>query len=108
MYWSTAAQLLKQSGHKVTMAEGGVQALEILRSDTYDLVLLDLLMPDLDSLEVLSNIKADPRLLKIPVIMVSGEESESMTKCIEAGAVSYLSKPVDATLLAEQIVACLH
>lgn len=104
----TAAQCVKQQGHEAALAEGGAQAMEMLRSDCYDLVLLDLLMPEMDGLEVLTGIKADPQLRAIPVIMVSGaDESESLAKCLKAGAVGNLSKPLDPRLLAEQIAGCL-
>lgn len=105
----TAIQCVKQQGHTVSMAEGGAQALEMLRSDKYDLVLLDLLMPDMDGLEVLTKIKEDPQLRGIPVIMVSGaDEADSIAKCIEMGAAGHLPKPLDPTLLATQIGTCLR
>ncbi len=105
----TGGQCIKQQGHEASMAQGGAQALEMLRSGRYDLVLLDLLMPEVDGLEVLTEIKADPQLRAIPVIMVSGaDEAESIAKCIETGAAGHLSKPLDPALLATQIGACLQ
>lgn len=104
----TAVQCVKQQGHTASIAEGGAQALEMLRSDKYDLVLLDLLMPNVDGLEVLAEIKDDPQLRRVPVIMVSGsDEAESIAKCIEMGAAGHLSKPLDPTLLTIQIGTCL-
>lgn len=100
----TAVQCVKQQGHRVSTAEGGAKALEMLNADRFDLILLDLLMPDIDGLEVLTKIKGDPELRDTPVIMVSGaEETESITKCIESGAAGHLPKPLDPTLLAAQI-----
>ena len=105
----TAAQCVKQQGHTAGMAQGGAQALEMLQSDRYDLVLLDLMMPDVDGFEVLTRIKADPRLQGIPVIMVSGDDdAESMARCIEMGAAGHLPKPLTPAQLADQIGACLR
>ena len=58
----TAAQCLKQQGHTACMAEGGAQALQMLRSERFDLVLLDLMMPGVDGFEVLTKMKEDPQL----------------------------------------------
>ena len=104
----TAAQCLKREGHTASMAYGGERALEMLNSGNYDLVLLDLLMPDIDGLEVLRHIKEDPRLDSIPVIMVSGdEEAETIARCDQMGAAAHLSKPLDPAQLATRITACM-
>ncbi len=104
----TAAQCVKQQGHTASIAEGGAQALDLLQSNTYDIVLLDLLMPEVDGFEVLMRMRQDQQLEKIPVIMVSGtDESESIAKCIELGAVGHLSKPLDPARLESQIAACM-
>ena len=99
-----AAQCVKQQGHTATMASGGLQALEQLESGKFDLILLDLMMPDVDGFEVLSKIVNDPGLQNIPVIVVTAtEEAGSVEKCIEMGAASHLKKPLDPELLAIQI-----
>jgi adenylate cyclase len=99
-----AAQCVKQQGHTAIMASGGKQALEQLQSDEFDLVLLDLMMPDVDGFEVLTKIMSDPRLKDIPVIIVTGtEEAGSVKTCIEMGAASHLKKPLDPELMAIQI-----
>ena len=104
----TAVQSVKQSGHTAAMADGGAAAKEMLQSDEYDLVLLDLMMPDVDGFEVLRHIRETPKLSGIPVIMVSGSGGpESKTKCLEMGARGYLSKPLDSELLNEQILGCM-
>jgi CheY-like chemotaxis protein len=78
---------LTRDGHRVTTAEGGRQALGLLEIDDFDLVLLDLMMPEMNGFEVLARIKADPRLHQIPVIMISAlDEVDSVVRCIEAGA----------------------
>ena len=105
----TAAQCVKLAGHTASIAENGVEALEMLQTDNYDLILLDLLMPDMVGFEVLKRIKDNSQLSTIPVIMISGaEETESMTRCIEMGACGFLSKPLDPTQLAKQLADCLN
>lgn len=100
---------LSRDGHDVVEAEGGQQALDILQDGDFDLVLLDLVMPGMDGYQVLRTIKSDLRLRGIRVIMVSGEqETESVLRCIEAGAEDYLPKPVDPVLLNARIGACLE
>ncbi len=97
---------LTRDGHRVTTAEGGRQALGLLEVDDFDLVLLDLMMPEMNGFEVLARIKADPRLHRIPVIMISAlDEVDSVVRCIEAGAEDYLPKPFNPVLLKARINA---
>jgi class 3 adenylate cyclase/CheY-like chemotaxis protein len=100
---------LAREGHDVAVAAGGVEALEMLRRDEFDLVLLDLMMPDLNGFEVLAQMKADDGLRNVPAIMISAlNEMDSVIRCIEAGAEDYLSKPFDPVLLRARINACLE
>jgi class 3 adenylate cyclase len=100
---------LSRDGHEVAEADGGRKALEMLEQDTFDLVLLDLLMPDMNGFQVLQTLKNDPRLRDIRVIMVSGQqETDAVMRCIEAGAEDYLPKPFDPVLLDARINACLE
>jgi class 3 adenylate cyclase len=100
---------LSHDGHQVTKAESGRRALEILTLDEFDLILLDLMMPDLNGFQVLERLKADERLHDIPVIMISGlQETDSVIRCIEAGAEDYLPKPFNSVLLRARINACLE
>src|SRR5436309_22066 len=88
---------------------GGCAALEALRTAPADLVLLDVLMPDLDGYDVLQQLKADDGLRDIPVLMISAlDEIESVVRCIELGAEDYLAKPFDPVLLRARIGACLE
>ena len=74
---------LEQQGHQVCLAENGLQALEMLAEESFDLVLLDILMPEMDGHEVLARMKADNRWRDIPVIVISAlDEMESAIKCI--------------------------
>ena len=102
-------QGLKQQGYDSTQAEDGVQALELLAERSFDLVILDILMPNLDGFEVLSHMKSDGVLRDIPVIVISAlDEMDSVIKCIRMGAEDYLSKPFDPTLLEARVGACLE
>ena len=100
---------LSHDGHHVARADSGRRALEILEVEEFDLILLDLLMPDLNGFQVLELLKADERLHDIPVIMISGlQETDSVIRCIEAGAEDYLAKPFNPVLLRARISACLE
>jgi len=91
---------LEQQGHTVASAENGKQALEMLRAKTYDLVLLDIEMPELNGFEVLEALLKDPELRDIPVIMTSAsDELDRVVKCIEMGAEDFLTKPLNPILL---------
>jgi adenylate cyclase len=100
---------LVHEGHAVVSAASGQAALAILGQEKFDLILLDLLMPDMNGLEMLERLKADERLYGIPVIMISGlSETEAVIRCIEAGAEDYLPKPFNLVLLRARINACLE
>jgi len=100
---------VKKLGHTAEMAEDGRQALAMLREQPFDLVLLDIIMPELDGYQVLEHMKADSRLRDIPVIVISAEqELDSVVKGIELGATDYLPKTFDPVLLKARISACLE
>ena len=100
---------LQQQGHIVVDADNGVQALEKLRNDFFDLVLLDIVMPEMDGYQVLEEMKKDTRMLDVPVIVISSsDELENIVRGIELGAEDYLPKSCDAVLLKARIGACLE
>jgi CheY-like chemotaxis protein len=100
---------LERSGHAVETAEHGRRALELLAARPFDLVLLDVMMPELDGFTVLEAIKGDPALRDIPVIMISAlDEMPSIVRCIERGAEDFLHKPFDPVLLRARINASLE
>ena len=100
---------LERQGHTVGGAEHGRAALERLRAESFDLVLLDVMMPVLDGYGTLLEIKADPALRHLPVIMISAlDELASVVRCIERGAEDYLPKPANPTLLRARIGAGLE
>jgi PleD family two-component response regulator len=102
---------LTSQGYRVTTAQNGGQALEILfspQAETLDVVLLDILMPDLDGYELLKEIKGKEELRHIPVIMISAlDEMDSVIRCIEMGATDYLHKPYNPALLEARLNASL-
>src|SRR4051794_14223059 len=100
---------LVADGHEVLTAENGLQALEQLRLHRPDIVLLDVLMPELDGFGVLEQVKADAELRDVPVIMISSlEDFDSVIRCIELGAEDYLPKPFDPVLLRARMNAGLN
>jgi class 3 adenylate cyclase len=91
------------------LAENGQRALEALRAGSFDLMLLDIQMPELNGYEVLERMKADPALRDIPVIVLSAsDETERVARCVEMGAEDYLPKPFDPVLLQARIGASLE
>ncbi|HEY8799539.1 MAG TPA: response regulator [Candidatus Limnocylindrales bacterium] len=104
-------QLLGRLGLQSIEVEDGAAALAVLRADGpagIDVVLLDVVMPELDGFETLAAIKADEALRDLPVIMVSGvDELDSVVRCIEMGATDYLSKPLNPQILGARINASL-
>jgi CheY-like chemotaxis protein len=103
------ARRLRREGHHVVEAANGRAALELVAMQNFDLILLDMMMPDLNGYEVLTRLKADVRFRHIPVIVISAlDEIDSVVRCIEAGAEDYLSKPFDPVLLRARIGASLE
>jgi sigma-B regulation protein RsbU (phosphoserine phosphatase) len=102
------ARRLRRQGYTVVLAENGRQALDKLRLRKFDLVLLDVIMPEMDGYRVLAAMKSDDALRHIPVIMISAlDDLDVLARCIEAGAEDYLSKPFDPVLLKARIDSCL-
>ena len=103
------ARGLEGDGHKVETAENGKQALDKLRTEAFDLVLLDIEMPEMNGYEVLETCLQDPELRDIPIIMTSSlDEIDSVVKCVELGAEDYLNKPVNPILLRARVNASLE
>jgi two-component system, cell cycle response regulator len=100
---------LNQEGYTVVTAADGREAVERLRQpSSFDVVLLDIVMPEVDGYEVLRQIKGDEALQHIPVIMITAvDELDSIVRCIELGATDYLPKPFNAAILRARIGASL-
>jgi adenylate cyclase len=106
---ATLTMGLERDGHRVTTADNGRQALELLASSPFDAVLLDIVMPELDGYGVLEQMKADANLRSIPVIVITAvDEVASAIRCIEMGADDYLTKPFDPIVLRARITAGLR
>lgn len=106
---SLLASQIKRQGHMVTTAENGHQALELVRSQPFDLLLLDIMMPELDGYGVLAHLKADPEMRHLPVVVISAvDDLDSVVRCIELGADDYMFKPFNKVLLKARVNACLE
>lgn len=93
----------------IATAGDGEEALERLAAESFDLVLLDVMMPRRDGYGVLQQLKTDGRLADLPVIVISANnEMDSVVRCIELGAVDYLQKPFNPTLLRARVMASLE
>jgi class 3 adenylate cyclase len=101
-------RLLERDGHVVRAAANGAEALDLFAEEASDVVLLDILMPELDGVSVLERLKATPGAQDVPVIMISAvDETASVVRCIEIGAEDYLPKPFNPVILRARINAGL-
>lgn len=100
---------LERLGHIVQIARTGTEVLDLVHSREFDLVLLDIKMPEVNGIDVLTKIKSDPEFRDLPVIMISAlSDIEVVARCIKLGAEDYLSKPFNSVLLSARIEACLR
>ena len=90
------ADALASDGYQVLMAECGVEGLKTLRSERVDVVILDLILPDMSGTDVLQEIKADEDLARIPVvILTTSQAEEDVIRSYDLHANCYITKPVD-------------
>ena len=103
-------RFLEKDGYQgVVVAVNGREALDLVRSTSFDLILLDIEMPEMDGIEVLQALKSDMRLREVPVIMISGvDEVETVAKCIEMGADDFVRKPFNPVFLHARVSASLE
>jgi CheY-like chemotaxis protein len=100
---------LEQDGYLVTEAENGRKALEVMRVERFDLVLLDMYMPEMDGLSTLDAIMSDDTLRKVPVVMLTASNTrEHVVHCLSMGAADYLIKPVNPVELKQRVRRCLE
>ena len=106
----TLQLLLEADGHeRVVCVAGGEEAINLLSTEKFSLVLLDMMMPDLNGDDVLRIIKGNPDMRDIPVVMISADmDTEKVSKCIEMGADDYLAKPFNPAILRARIGAALR
>lgn len=101
------SEVLEGTGYDIVSAESGNQAFEIIKKERPDLILLDLMMPEMNGFEVLERLKKDKKLRDIPVIIISAaNEMKDVVKCIELGAEDHLPKPFKTVILKARIKAC--
>ena len=87
---------LRKKGHRVAVADGGAAALEMIGAESFDLVLLDIMMPGIDGMEVLERIRGEHDPDELPVIMATAKsESEDIVAALKIGANDYVTKPFD-------------
>jgi sigma-B regulation protein RsbU (phosphoserine phosphatase) len=107
--YTLTRRLTREGYANLTVAGNGREALEFMRSKPFDLVLLDIMMPEINGYEVLEQMKHDPVLRSLPVIMISAlSEVDSVIRCVELGAEDYLTKPFDPVLLRARVNASLE
>lgn len=99
---------LGEMGIDVREAENGLEALELMGREAVDVVLLDLLMPELDGYGTLERLRDDDALRHVPVIVITAvDELDSVVRCIELGATDYLPKPFEPAILRARVSAGL-
>ena len=106
----TLSMRLQACGYEnIVTAENGREALEKMRQGPVDLVLLDIMMPELDGYGVLEELRTDTALRDVPVVMISAlEDINSVVRCIELGATDYLTKPFNPVLLKARVDNCVE
>ena len=103
------ARRVQRLGHSIAFAASGRQALVCMRAASFDLVLLDITMPDMDGYQALEQIKADPLLKHVPVVMVTAIDGvDSVVRCLELGAEDYITKPFNPVVLRARIESSLN
>ena len=101
--------LFLSKGLSVQIAFNGMQALEKVNSISPDLILLDIMMPQMDGFEVLEKLKGNPETAGIPVIMLTARKSrEDMQKAMDLGAVEYITKPFKAVEVVDKVLRHIH
>src|SRR5262249_49042185 len=103
------ARRLTREGHQVVTAANGASALELVATEEFDLVLLDLIMPEINGFEVVGRLTAPRPPSLVPVLVISAlDEFDNVVRCIESGAEDYLTKPFNPVLLRARISASLE
>ncbi len=98
------AKLLSNAGYKVSLAQSGEEALKAVKSKMPDLILLDLVMPDMDGIEVCKKLKNSSKTHHIPIIFCTGNaELKDIEKCFDAGGDDFTTKPIESHLVLNRI-----
>lgn len=103
------AHRLIKSGYQITSVSNGHEAISILENENFDLILLDIMMPDISGIDVLNIIRSGDKHNNTPIIMITAlEDVKTVNECIDAGADDYIMKPLNTTLLKLRIASCLQ
>lgn len=103
------SKILEEENYRLVFAAGGVEALSVLRKTRPDLILMDIMMPDMDGLEVMRQMKTVPRLADIPIIMITGKsEKNIVTESLKAGATGFVVKPFARDTLLGKVAKVLR
>lgn len=103
------AHRLTKNGYNITSVTNGYEAIELLDKKLFDLVLLDIMMPDISGIDVLKKIRSEKKHSNTPVVMITAlEDVKTVNECIDAGADDYIMKPINTTLLKLRILSCLQ
>lgn len=101
--------LLFKEGYKLGYVNNGIDAMNAIKTNPPDVILLDVMMPELDGIEVCRQLKAHPELQQIPVIMVTALNSkQDLAQCLEAGADDFIGKPVNGLELRSRVRSMLR
>jgi CheY-like chemotaxis protein len=103
------SQMLRKNGYEVTCAESGAQALQFLEQQSFDLLILDIAMPEMDGLTLLQTVRTTPQVKQVPVVMLTASaHDEDAYQAREQGANAFLSKPASSQLLIHTVRTCLE
>ena len=103
-----ALELIQEFGTTADTAENGIQALEMLSRCSYDLILMDMQMPEMDGLEATRRIRAQSQYILLPIIaMTANAFAEDRERCLKAGMNDFIVKPVDPDELKMQLLRYL-
>ena len=101
--------MLKETGASIVIARNGIQALEVARTERPDLIVLDIMMPEMDGIETCQNLKSNPETLKIPVVMVTTKGNpEKVEEAFRAGCNDFVTKPINKVVFLDKIRSCLN
>jgi signal transduction histidine kinase len=100
--------ILREEGYEIVLAQDGVQALDRIKQSTFHLILLDVMMPEIDGFEVTRQIRQEPNLPYIPILLITAHEQSNAVKGLDLGADDFIRKPVDVDELLARVRSLLR